>query len=543
MELLEKEFNLLDEPWIRVLLPGYEVREVSLTDTLLHSHDYLGLAGELPTQDVAILRLLLAVLHTVYYRVDETGAERPICTAEDAYERWSHLWKEGGFREAPIRNYLEQWYDRFWLFHPERPFWQSPSASIGTPYSAAKLNGELSESNNKTRLTPSRTGNLKRTLTYSEAARWLLHLNAFDDASGKAKGKGLPSGGVGWLGKLGAIAAKGDNLFETLMLNLVLLREDNSPWDRPVPVWELPSARNEERVKIALPNDQGSLLTLQSRRLLLSRSDGVVTGYTLLGGDFFDKEGAFTEQMTIWKPIRETGKDRKVIGYQPKRHDSSRQLWRDFSSLVGQEKNQLSPGLVTWHTKLQLKGCLLRGHLIRYHITSVQYDGKNSAVTDVFSDSLSFHAYLLSELGRTWRKLVTDEIEHCDKIARCIGDLAVELNCAAGGNGKGAKESAREQFYYRVDIPFRKWLLDLNPDTANAELGSSIEEQRENWVKTSHQVALALAKEMVRDSGIVAFVGRTVSEEKGNKKIERHYSAPEAFNRFLYRLNTSNEVQ
>ena len=71
-------FNLLDEPWIRVMTHDRQIRELSLTQALLQSHEYRRLAGELPTQDVAILRLLLAVLHTVFYRVDLDGADDPI---------------------------------------------------------------------------------------------------------------------------------------------------------------------------------------------------------------------------------------------------------------------------------------------------------------------------------------------------------------------------------------------------------------------------------------------------------------------------------
>ena len=73
----EKEFNLLEEPWIRVRSPDCAVREVSLTDALLHAHEVTDLAGELPAQDAAVLRLLLAVLHTVFSRVDEQGIPAP----------------------------------------------------------------------------------------------------------------------------------------------------------------------------------------------------------------------------------------------------------------------------------------------------------------------------------------------------------------------------------------------------------------------------------------------------------------------------------
>ena len=56
--MADMEFNLLHEPWIRVMRENCRVEEVSLADALLHAHEYQGLAGELPTQDAAILRLL-----------------------------------------------------------------------------------------------------------------------------------------------------------------------------------------------------------------------------------------------------------------------------------------------------------------------------------------------------------------------------------------------------------------------------------------------------------------------------------------------------
>ena len=214
----EKEFILLEEPWLRVRSPDCAVREVSLTDALLHAHEATDLAGELPAQDAAVLRLLLAVLHTVFSCVDEQGIPAPFQSEEDAVARWGALWRLGRFPEEPLRRYLETWRERFWLFHPERPFWQVPQAKIGTEYTAAKLNGELSESGNKIRLFPPCSGEEKNGMGYAQAARWLLYVNGYDDTSSKPKTKGAPSVGAGWLGKLGLIQAVGSNLFETLML-------------------------------------------------------------------------------------------------------------------------------------------------------------------------------------------------------------------------------------------------------------------------------------------------------------------------------------
>lgn len=326
MDENDKRFNLLDEPWILVRKKGCEIAEVSLTDALLHAHEYDALSGELPTQDIAILRLLLAVLHTVFSRVDADGNEIMIDT-DNAVEVWSELWENGRFPEKPIRDYLDKWHERFWLFHPERPFFQANSAEKGTWNTSSKLNGEISQSNNKIRLFSKRAGIYKETLTFPEAARWIVYVNSFDDTSAKPKQKGLPSMKIAWLGRLGLIWAVGNNLFETLMLNLILLRDGEKSWNDNIPIWELPVAREKERTIIPPPDNPAALYTLQSRRILLKRNNDYVTGYSILGGDSFDETIASTEQMTIWRPVKDNN---LPFGYQPKTHDASRQFWREF---------------------------------------------------------------------------------------------------------------------------------------------------------------------------------------------------------------------
>ena len=75
---MEKEFCLLYEPWIRVMKMDGETIEVSLLDVFRYAPELLRLAGELPTQDIAMLRLLLAVLHSVFERYDLEGVG-PLC--------------------------------------------------------------------------------------------------------------------------------------------------------------------------------------------------------------------------------------------------------------------------------------------------------------------------------------------------------------------------------------------------------------------------------------------------------------------------------
>lgn len=522
---MDREFNLLDEPWIRVMLPDFTQKELSLTDVLLEAHEIRDLAGELPAQDTAVLRLLLAVLHTVFSKSDENGDAYEIEEPDEALRRWGALWNEGSFPEIPVRRYLEEQRGRFWLFDPERPFFQVPGIA-GTDYTAAKLNGALSESNNKTRLFPPCAGEGKAALSYAEAARWLLFVNGYDDTSAKPKQKGLPSPGAGWLGKIGAVCSVGENLFETLMLNLVLLRDRYSCWEDGWPVWERETPKAGERTEIPLPDNQPELLTLQSRRLLLKREGGAVTGYTLLGGDFFQRENAFTEQMTVWRTV--TDKNKKITGFQPKRHDKSRQMWRDFAAFAAQGEGKKRPGVVEWAAVLK-EGCLLPDdRLLRLRITGVQYGDKDFFITDEFSDSLEFNAGLLTEAGDVWQELALIEIELCGNVAWIVGNLADDLEKASGGGGSAA-DRAMEQFYYRLDVPFREWLRTLDPGQGTP----AREERRKAWRSKVKTVAEKLGKEYAEQAGEVAFTGRTLTE---NGK-ERRYSAPEAFNFFRSDLN------
>ena len=61
---MDREFNLIDEPWICVRDNGCEVKEISIRQVFEHAQDYTELAGETKTQDMAVLRFLLAVIYT-----------------------------------------------------------------------------------------------------------------------------------------------------------------------------------------------------------------------------------------------------------------------------------------------------------------------------------------------------------------------------------------------------------------------------------------------------------------------------------------------
>ena len=528
----EIEFDLLTEPWIRVRLKDNTVQEVSLTEALVSAQDYVDLAGEMPTQDAAVLRLLLAVLFTVFSRVNVKGEPEPLEKRGQALRRWSELWQLGHFPAAPIRDYLEQWKDRFWLFHPTHPFGQVPTLCNGIAFGGKKLNGERAESGNKTPLFQNVSKTECEVLSYAQAARWLIYQNGYDERGGRPKAGNKPRHGVGWLGQIGFVAVKGKNLYETLLRNMAFPTEQDALREEQQPCWEREQVRAEQSVKIVMPKNQAELLTLQSRRILLKRSETVpgVVGYEVLGGDYWDSENAFGEQMTLWS---RTSKKNEKMTYKPQQHEAGKQLWREIPSMLDPEGRK--PGVLTWNQQLQSLRILSRKEQIVLNMVGIRYDNQEASVKDVYTDQLAMQLAVLDELSRPWTVRINQEVERCEKAAESIGVLCKELKLAGGldyNQVKGFKETqkvtedARAQFYFAVDQPFRQWLQEIDPEQDDPD------EAVLRWQAQARSIAEELGAKMVREAGNAALKGHRIAV--GDKKTERTilYTSPKAYNRF-----------
>ena len=379
----------------------------------------------------------------------------------------------------------------------------------------------------------------KKFLSNSEAARWLLYLNGYDDTSAKPKEKGLPSPGTGWLGKLGLIYADGNNLFETLMLNLVLVNiSDKECWGSPKPVWEAETVKDAERTEIAVPSNQAELLTVQSRRILLKKEEQGVSGYYVLGGDFFPKEAAYMEQMTVWK--RYEPKGNAAPYYQPRRHLPEKQMWRDFSNLVISDQENRTPGVLEWVAWLKDKKMIDKKKIICFKTASVQYGDKDFFVKDVLGDYLEFHTDLLTVNGKILVRIIREEIEKCEKAANIVNHLIEDLKKAAGDCSGEKTQYGKEEYFYQIDIPFRSWLKELDP------IGESDSDYYENirsdWRIQAYRIAEKLGMNYVEQAGDKAFVGREIQEKKDGVERKVYYSSSSAFNIFKWSLKKCFEL-
>lgn len=498
--MTEKEFNLLDEKWILAIDENCRIGEYSLKEIFAEAHVLKGLSGELPTQDFAVMRVLLAVLYAVYQKHDADGADAEIVDEDEAFDRWEKLWKKGGFDIDVIGGYLESYRDRFFLFHPTRPFYQAPIVK-GTEYLSSKLNGEILESSNKLRLFSSFSGDKKNQMGFAEAARWLINLNAYDDTSAKpsVRGADLPSCGAGWIGKLGPVYIEGNNLFQTLLLNLVLVSEDGLPFPIGVPTWEPDTAKIDERTPISMPRSPVEILTLQSRRLLLSRDGNKVTGFRLLGGDIVDKDNAFIEQMTVWR------QDEKG-NFSPSRHNPSKSLWRNYQSILVKnmdEKNNHLPGVVRWLRNLEDSN-LIDYDAIRISIVGVQYADKDFFVENYVNDSLDINAGLLSSMNDGWNMRIAKTVSKTDHIVSSLWSYSRNLYSICGCDDSFCKTMAnrtKAQAYYNIDLPFRSWLRNIDP------FSDDIDEVMDSWIQEVATIITDIAKELLREVGERALIG------------------------------------
>lgn len=125
-----------------------------------------------------------------------------------------------------------------------------------------------------------------------------------------------------------------------------------------------------------------------------------------------------------------------------------------------------------------------------------------------------------------------EEVDRCDQLAKIVGKLAYKVDKAMGGDGTSAVRGGQEQCYYRLDLPFRQWLLTINPE---AKLQDQ-QGMRRAWRCEAKNITLVLGRELVDQGGTAALIGRTVTEKIKNREEAHYYCAPKAFNQFLYEL-------
>ncbi|WP_275409011.1 type I-E CRISPR-associated protein Cse1/CasA [Paractinoplanes brasiliensis] len=514
---------MIDDAWIPVLDLEGRHREVSLRGLFEQADEIRMIACELPTQTFAILRLALAVLHR--------SADGPPSEAS-----WRALWRGRRLPLSDLADYLDEFRDRFDLLHPRHPFYQVAGlrAEKDNAYGLERL---IADVPNGMPFLTSRAGPGMESIPPAEAARWLVHCQAYDPAGIKTgalgdprvkKGKGY-SIGVGALGNLGGVYLDGATLLETLLLNLVPIGPLRQPADeRDVPVWERePQSAAEEPGATRGPYGLLSLYTWQSRRIRLFGDAGGITGAMIAIGDRLDRQDRqLLEPMSVWGRSAPREREQKRVPiYLPRPHDHTRALWRGLQTLLpppvpaaSEPPQRLSATVLQWLARLTRDGVVSRDFQVRPHAVSVAYGTQQAVIDEVFSDSLTMNVLLLVE-DSALRATAIDATGDAESAVRALRGLATNLVRAAGGpDDNGAADRAAERAYAVLDQVFRNWLAGLGPD-------SDPTAERADWQQRVWRAVDLIGRELVEAAGPVAWVGRTKLDRNGR---EIHYSSYQA---------------
>ena len=517
-------FNLLDEPWIRVTRLDGAPDEVSLLSLFREAADIAGIHGEIASQDTAVLRLLLAICH------------RAMDGPEDL-DIWEEYWRDPGSLGRNAVDHLERHRERFDLRDPDRPFFQVAGirAASGKLWGLKSLIADVPNNNP---LFTTRIAEGLESIGWAEAARWLVHVHAFDPAGIRSGAVGDPLAkqgrsfpiGTGWAGQIGTVTVMGENLERTLLLNTVVCEEipdlvdvdpeeDLAPWER--------EPDGPARAPAREPLGPVDCYTWQTRRVLLHGDDDGVTGLFLGNGDRATPQNRFlVEPMTAWRYSEPQSRKLKAPVYMPRKLPTDRAFWRGLSTLVaqlspkttvkgaGEVTKYRSPGVVFFYQDLMYHEIVSASGLIPLHAVGIEYGSSESTVAELVDDVLSLPAGLLDHENRRLLAVVRGAMEETEKVADALWGLARDLDRARGGSpdtGKDAGRRAAAAFYQVIDERFPRWLASLDqedPDRAHVR-----------WRERLRSEALRQQEALASAVPDTAFAGR--GEGRGRTDVGR----------------------
>jgi len=264
------------------------------------------------------------------------------------------------------------------------------------------------------------------------------------------------------------------------------------------------------------PHGPADLYTWPSRRIRLVGDAGGVTGVLLANGDPLSVQNRHTlEPMTAWRrsPAQEKKLGRSPV-YMPREHAVDRVFWRGLEALLPQVRTSaqreeaaatLPPATFSWLAAVRRDDLVPAGYVVRARAVGIVYGNNNSVVDELIDDELSLAvAVLQSEHQAVGRKAV-DGVDAAVAAVDALGRLARNLHAAAGIDGEGAGERARELGFAALDSPFRRWMAGLGAD-------SDLVEAETAWHQQVRRIVRTLADELIEQSGTAAWVGREVNK-------------------------------
>lgn len=501
--VVNKKFNLTTDPWIKIMtIETNQEKMVSLIDLFKNASHYRQLVGDMHSQDLALLRLLLAILTTVYSRVDANGElyswlDGDLDSPEtleidlDAFDdddgketlfaTWGQLYQTGHFSSA-VTDYLIAHAAEFEFFG-DRPFYQASTedydalvpenrkVATGKGQVLVKqMNRRISESANTPDIFTPKSGEAKNEVPLDELVRWVITYQNFTGVTDKTKvvTEEKFSNSGGWIYRLNPVFAKGKTLFDTLMLNLVLVdtRKDDAECALPRPVWEVKSVRDyvSQRKAQIVPGNLPELYTTWSRLLHIEWQENGQPMILSAGIPTFAYDNALIEPMTTWKFDKKTnvyrpaGKSLRSLGIA---------MWRNFGQYikVRKEDDMHEPGIVIWLRVLRHKQLIANDAILFLDSIALISDGNATSQSPAAEvvDGMELQADVLfdDELTERWPVRIEEVIELTQKIGNDFYHFATDIGKIRNLDTRTFASGLSAKFYEQLNVPFKAWLSNL----------------------------------------------------------------------------------
>ena len=558
------DFNLCNEPWIPVLYVSGQTQEVSLKQLFDESNSIRKIHSGDATTDVAILGVAVAIFfRAVLENTEEYGElyREP--------KKWIQNISSGGSEQLYfVQDYLKKYQDCFNLFDAERPFMQV--ADLHTSKGEVKPVSRL-VLDSESEYFSMRAEQALTSLSYAEAARYLVTVQAYDYSGIKSGavgdprvkgGRGYPIG-VGWYGTTGKIIIHGENLIETLLycidyeqlLNVEKVKgkshrialQDKPVWERELPDTAAPRAYKggdptKYKDEPAPAAGMCEILTWQSRRVRLFPENGRVTGVLVSNGDKWLDRNTYTDPLTAYRFSKNQSTQTHYV-WMPQTHSAERTLWRGADALLtrlssSQEKQnkpatvirQISSGKYfspDTKTKIQLVGMV--------------YGTQSSIVEETIDESVTLELGILTEQGAEISAMVRDNIQLTMDASIALGQYAGNLLRAAGKEYE-FRPSVTESILHRMEDEFRSWLADLS-------VSDDVSAQAAKWQSKVRRILESEADQLAVSAGPKAAIGTIYDEQLYNTaKARRQFGGrlykllPLAYSSTITRVQEENHA-
>lgn len=525
--------NLLDEGLFKCFFEDGTQKELGLIDTFKQSRSIVRIGGDTDIQEVALLRLLLAIMYRAL----------PDATYN---EDWAELWDEGLPQDTLIE-YLEKYRNRFELFSSETPFYQILDA---------QFDGKVAPSNQYLLLDfqPFDKGVALHSnfsieglgkLDFSFAARKLIELQAFNTAARKKIIKGDPRqkkrtyAQPGWLANGSIVHFIGKNLEKTLLLNFVPYAELNIDYEDDLAVWEReqqtasPEGLHGDMDESRVPAGPADLYTHQASRVSLIHDGSYVVGSVVgIGDRLFKYDMQSKEPMMAWRSIVRTGNASSETTYVPVKQPSGKEAWRSINGLLGlnaQAKGpQIAPAIARHISNVAQEVESEFTTYVPTVVTTVFYGTQDAVIENQTVSELDLSVDALKDNGAARSKLIRG-LEIAEKHIYFYNLLLSNLLVAEGKERSPAKgisstDMAKTQmhdFIQQVGILYKEWISEVTDENSDRKL--------REWIDIVFEFTKNAADETVLNASRRAIAGRM----EDASKPDSHINAAKAHNIFM----------